>query len=44
VLAWLVIGVVTYFYFRARSPEKLTSLGSFLAEDISAEEPAPLDA
>jgi len=43
VLAWLVIGIVTYFYFRARSPEKLTALGSFLAEDASAEESAPLD-
>jgi amino acid transporter len=44
VLAWLVIGVVTYFYFRAKSPEKLNALGSVLAEDISAKEPAPLDA
>ncbi|WP_274532112.1 APC family permease [Ktedonobacter racemifer] len=43
VLAWLVIGIATYFYFHVKSPEKLTALGSFLAEDASAEEPALLD-
>jgi amino acid transporter len=43
VVAWLVIGIVTFFYFRARSPEKLISLGSFLAEDTSDEVSAPVE-
>jgi amino acid transporter len=37
VLVWLVIGIAVYFYFRVKSPEKLTALGAFLAEDTSAE-------
>jgi amino acid transporter len=33
VLVWLVAGVGLFFYFRARSPEKITALGTFVAED-----------
>lgn len=38
VIAWLVFGVITYMYFRARAPEKLTALGAFLAEDNPSED------
>jgi amino acid transporter len=44
VLVWLVIGLVTYFYFRAKSPEKLSALGAFLAEDGSLEEAVLVEA
>jgi hypothetical protein len=33
VLVWIVLGLVTYFYFRAKSPEKLAAVGSVLAEE-----------
>jgi amino acid transporter len=33
VLVWIVLGVATYFYFRANSPEKLAAVGSVLAEE-----------
>ncbi len=38
VITWLVLGVITYMYFRARAPEKLTALGAFLAEDNPSED------
>lgn len=38
VIAWLVVGVITYVYFRTSAPEKLTALGSFLAEDSPSED------
>ncbi len=37
VLAWLIIGVIVFFYFRATAPQKLTALGSFLAEENSSD-------
>jgi hypothetical protein len=33
VLVWVVLGIATYFYFRAKSPEKLAAVGSVLAEE-----------
>jgi amino acid transporter len=33
VLVWIVAGLALFFYYRARSPEKITALGSFVAED-----------
>lgn len=33
VLVWLVIGIGLYSYYRSTSPEKITALGSFIAED-----------
>jgi amino acid transporter len=33
VLAWVILGLVTYWYFRSRSPEKLAAVGKVLAED-----------
>jgi amino acid transporter len=33
VLAWILIGLATYLYFRARAPEKLTAIGRALAEE-----------
>ena len=33
VLAWLVAGVGLFLYYRARSPQKITALGTFIAED-----------
>jgi amino acid transporter len=33
VLVWLVAGIGLFLYYRARSPEKITALGSFIAED-----------
>ncbi len=38
VIAWLVLGVITFFYLRAKAPEKLYALGSFLAEDNPSED------
>jgi len=38
VITWLVVGVITYVYFRTSAPEKLTALGSFLAEDSPSED------
>ncbi len=43
VIAWLIIGLVTYLYFRARAPEKLSAVGSFLAEDNPSEDRLMLD-
>ena len=44
VLAWLVAGIALFLYYRARSPEKITALGTFVAEDdVPAEQqPVPL--
>ncbi len=33
VVVWIIAGVVLYFYYRARSPQKIAALGSFMAED-----------
>jgi amino acid transporter len=33
VLAWIVIGLLVYLYFRARAPEKLAAVGRVLAEE-----------
>jgi amino acid transporter len=33
VLVWIVLGLATYFYFRANSPGKLAAVGSVLAEE-----------
>ncbi len=38
VLAWLVLGIITFAYFRVKAPEKLTALGAFLAEDNPSED------
>jgi hypothetical protein len=38
VIAWVVLGIITFVYFRVKSPEKLTALGSFLAEDNPSED------
>ena len=38
VLVWLVLGIIVFFYFRATSPQKLTALGSFLAEENLSED------
>jgi amino acid transporter len=33
VLVWLVLGTGLYGYYRARSPEKIAAIGTFVAED-----------
>ncbi|MET4705290.1 APC family permease [Frigoribacterium sp. UYMn621] len=33
VLLWIAAGVVLYFYYRAKSPEKIAALGSFITEE-----------
>jgi hypothetical protein len=33
VLLWIGAGVVLYFYYKAKSPEKIAALGSFITED-----------
>lgn len=33
VLGWIAVGAVLYAYYRAKSPEKITALGGFLAEE-----------
>ena len=33
VLIWIALGLATYFYLRARSPQKLQALGKVLAEE-----------
>ena len=33
VLLWITAGVVLYFYYRAKSPEKIAALGSFITEE-----------
>jgi amino acid transporter len=42
-IAWIILGVIVFFYFRAKSPEKLTALGAFLAEDSPSEDRLMLD-
>src|SRR5260370_37035975 len=42
-IAWLILGLVTYLYFRARAPEKLSAVGSSLAEDNPSEARLMLD-
>lgn len=44
VLVWITAGVALYLYYRAKSPQKIAALGSFMAEeDIPLEEqPEPL--
>ena len=38
VLAWVLAGLVLYLVYRARSPEKIAALGSFItADDLPAE-------
>jgi amino acid transporter len=44
VIAWIVLGTITYFYFRAKAPEKLTALGAFLAEESASEDASSLQA
>ncbi|HWZ17466.1 MAG TPA: APC family permease [Ktedonobacteraceae bacterium] len=38
VIAWIVLGIITFVYFRVKAPEKLAVLGSFLAEDNPSED------
>jgi hypothetical protein len=38
VIAWIVLGIITFVYFRVKAPEKLAALGSFLAEDNLSED------
>lgn len=33
VVIWILAGLALYLYYRARSPEKIAALGSFMAED-----------
>jgi len=33
VLAWVVLGVAAYFYFRATAPRKLAAIGRLIAEE-----------
>ena len=33
VLLWIAAGVVLYFYYKAKAPEKIASLGSFITEE-----------
>ena len=44
VVVWIVGGIALFLYYRAKSPEKITALGSFIAEeDLPLEEqPEPL--
>ncbi|HVB75393.1 MAG TPA: APC family permease [Ktedonobacteraceae bacterium] len=42
-IGWIVLGLITYFYFRAKSPDKLTKLGAFLAEENLSEDRLMLD-
>ena len=38
VLAWVLAGLVLYLVYRARTPEKIAALGSFIAaDDLPAE-------
>jgi len=30
---WIIAGVALYFYYRAKSPEKIAALGTFIADD-----------
>jgi amino acid transporter len=33
VVIWIIVGIVLYFYYKAKSPEKIAALGSFITED-----------
>ncbi|MCU1583464.1 MAG: Amino acid/polyamine/organocation transporter superfamily [Microbacteriaceae bacterium] len=33
VLVWIIVGIVLYLYYRAKSPQKIAALGAFIAED-----------
>lgn len=33
VIIWIIVGILLYRYYRAKSPEKIAALGSFVAED-----------
>ena len=33
VVIWVIVGIVLYFYYKAKSPEKIAALGSFITED-----------
>lgn len=33
VVVWIIAGAVLYFYYRAKSPQKIAALGTFIAED-----------
>jgi amino acid transporter len=33
VVVWIIVGIVLYLYYRAKSPEKIAALGAFIAED-----------
>jgi amino acid transporter len=33
VVAWILLGIALFLYYRARSPEKIAALGAFVAED-----------
>ncbi len=37
-VGWIVLGAIVYFYFRAKSPEKLAAVGAFLAEENLSED------
>jgi amino acid transporter len=40
VAVWIIVGVVLYGYYRAKSPEKIAAIGAFTAEDdLPLEEP-----
>jgi amino acid transporter len=42
VLCWIVAGVVLYYYYRAKSPEKIAAIGTFVPEvEELQEQPAP---
>ncbi len=43
VLAWLLFGLGAFLYLRSKSPEKLTAIGSFLADESLAEDRLMLD-
>ena len=42
VLAWIVVGAIAYIYFRIKAPEKLTAVGSFLADESPVDERGPV--
>jgi len=37
VVIWIIVGIVLFFYYKAKSPEKIEALGSFVTEDDHAE-------
>jgi len=40
-LVWLLAGVATFLYLRSRAPEKLATVGSFLADDGDGDDGRP---